>query len=333
VDEYGIQGTCTNLGVPAIAGDILVPCQVGKGVSAKEQKQFQSGVGKLLHLMRWSRPDILNAVRELSRFMKEAAPAHMKAMYRAMQYCVAMPEQGLELKPSRKWDGNRDFQFVISGASDANFATDPSTRKSVSGYAVFLEDAPVSMKSGQQRSVTLSVTEAELVAATQCAQDMLYVMHVIESMELKVKKPMILETDNKGVVDIANNWSVGGRCHHIDVRQYFLRELKESNKIRVIWKKGADMSSDMFTKNLPRPLFEKHLTKHCGEDVYMAKKQDKKEAKRGECQKEFLPPQEPDRRESPTGTGTMQDYKGCKPEPLGPRYGGKSSFSKTNGGN
>ena len=54
----------------------------------------------------------------------------------------------------------------------------------------------------------MSVTEAELFAAVQCVQDMLYVMRLLESMDLKVKKPMILHVDNKGAVDLANNWSV-----------------------------------------------------------------------------------------------------------------------------
>ena len=73
------------------------------------------------------------------------------------------------------------------------------------------------MKCGQQTSVTLSVTEAELVSATQCAQDMLFIMRVLESVGLKVQKPMILKVDNKGAVDLANNWSIGGRTQHIEV--------------------------------------------------------------------------------------------------------------------
>jgi hypothetical protein len=44
---------------------------------------------------------------------------------------------------------------------------------------------------------------------------MLYSMRIVESLGLKVKKPMILEIDNKGAVDIANNWSVGGRTRRI----------------------------------------------------------------------------------------------------------------------
>ena len=61
-----------------------------------------------------------------------------------------------------------------------------------------------------QQSVTLSVTEAELVAATSCAQEMLFIMRVLESIGLKVKKPMILENNNKGTKDLANNWSIRG---------------------------------------------------------------------------------------------------------------------------
>jgi hypothetical protein len=38
---------------------------------------------------------------------------------------------------------------------------------------------------------------------------MLYVWNVLESMGFKVKLPMTLEMDNKGAVDLANNWSIG----------------------------------------------------------------------------------------------------------------------------
>jgi hypothetical protein len=49
-----------------------------------------------------------------------------------------------------------------------------------------------------QKSVALSVCEAEQTAGVLCAQDMLYVRDIIELMGLKVKLPMIPEMDNKG---------------------------------------------------------------------------------------------------------------------------------------
>jgi hypothetical protein len=259
--------------IPAEGGQILMPCKEEDALDDKRQAIYRTGVGKLLHMMRWSRPETLNAVRELSKHMKMASEAHLKAMYRLMKYCVETPERGLFLRPTREWDGNPEFEFVILGRSDSNYATDTSNRRSTSGYSVFLEGSPISMKSIGQKSVTLSVTEAELSAGTSCAQDMLFAMRVIESLGLKVKKPMILEMDNKGAVDLSNNWSVGGRTRHVDVKQWFLRELKEQNTIFTEWRPGASMSSDLFTKNLERPLFERHTPVYCGEDEYLRESQ------------------------------------------------------------
>jgi hypothetical protein len=206
--------------------------------------------------------------------MKMASKAHMQALYRVLRYCVATPKRGLLLKPKGHWDGNPNYEWTIRGRSDATYASNLENRRSVTGYSVFFEEAPVALKSGGQTSVTLSSAESELASGTQCAQDMLYTMHIVESIGLKVKKPMILEMDNKGAVGICNNWSVGGRTRHVDVRQYFLRELKEEGIIVTKWLSGKDMSSDLFTKNLARPLFEKHTRVYVGEDEYMRKTRD-----------------------------------------------------------
>ena len=117
--------------------------------------------------------------------------------------------------------------------------------------------------------MALSVCEAELYAGISCAQDMLYVKHVIELMGLKVKLPMKLEMDNKGAVDLANNWSVGGRTHHIGTKIEFLRGYKENGVIEIVWMPGSDNEVDMFTKNLGGPLFHHILKVFVGEDKYM----------------------------------------------------------------
>ena len=61
----------------------------------------------------------------------------------------------------------------------------------------------------------------------------------MESMGLKVDTPMIPEMDNKGAVDLINSFSVGGRTRHIDVKQCFLRKLKESKQLIVKWIPGT----------------------------------------------------------------------------------------------
>ena len=55
------------------------------------------------------------------------------------------------------------------GLAYSDYAKCLSTRRSVSGYAAFLEGAAVSVKSSMQRIVALLVTADELMAGMQCA--------------------------------------------------------------------------------------------------------------------------------------------------------------------
>jgi len=267
-DEFEIPTNEKVPTTPAIPGEVLQKGEPANYLNEDDQKTYRSGVGKLLHMMKWTRPDILNAVRELSRFMSGATLAHLSAMKRAMRYCIGTPNRGLLLKPDKAWNGDPNFEFVVSGRSDSDYAKDPDRRRSVSGYSAFLCGAPVTMRCRMQGCVTLSVTEAEMVSATQCAQDMLFVMRVVESMGLKVVKPMILEVDNKGAIDLSHNWSVSGRSRHDSVRQSFLRELEEEQVLTLKWIPTDDNSADLFTKNLPGPAFAKHTAVYCGVDEY-----------------------------------------------------------------
>jgi hypothetical protein len=163
----------------------------------------------------------------------------------------------------------RSEELVIKGISDTTYASDYDTWRSVMGQTTFLNDAPVIMKLNMWHITDLSVTESELGGATETAQDMLFVMWILESMELKVKKPMILYIDNKGANDLANNWSAGGQTCHIEERQYFLHKLKEQGLIVCVWTAGDGMCRDLFTKNLPHQLYEKHASVFVGHNEYM----------------------------------------------------------------
>jgi hypothetical protein len=83
--------------------------------------------------------------------------------------------------------------------------------------------------------------------------------------------------NNKEVKEASNHWSGGGyqryqrvrgRLRHIEVRKFFLREryLKEHD---LKWISTDDNSSDLFTKNLHGPAFEKHAKALVGKDEYM----------------------------------------------------------------
>jgi hypothetical protein len=67
----------------------------------------------------------------------------------------------------------------------------------------------VNTKSRMQPTL-LSAMEAKLIAATECAQDLVFIKNVLESIGLKVQLPMNVHIDNSGCIDLICNWSAGG---------------------------------------------------------------------------------------------------------------------------
>ena len=49
---------------PAMPGDVLQKGEPSDYVKPEEQTKYCSGVGKLLYMMKWTHPKILNAVHE-----------------------------------------------------------------------------------------------------------------------------------------------------------------------------------------------------------------------------------------------------------------------------
>ena len=76
---------------PAIEGTELTP---------EEQAMYQSGLGKLIHLMTWTCPEISYAARELSKYLKKAKKSHVLAMYHLFHHVLATKERGLVLEPN-----------------------------------------------------------------------------------------------------------------------------------------------------------------------------------------------------------------------------------------
>jgi hypothetical protein len=106
---------------------------------------------------------------------------------------------------------------------------------------------------------------------------MMYQRNTLESIGLKVELPMFLEMDNKGAVDLVNNFSVGGRTKHVKVKRCFLQELKEAKVLVVKWIPGLENEADIFTKNLDGPLFKCYAELLLGEGAISGKGGDTKE--------------------------------------------------------
>ena len=223
-------------------------------IDPEQQKLYRSGIGMLLYLVKHSRPDISNATRELSKVGDGATMAHWKQLLRTIKYTIKTKNKALKLKP--KMQDNQTF--YIEGLSDSSFGEDRDTRMSVYGYVVYFCGAPIATKSKLGRSVTLSSTEAEHFALSEVVKEILFVKQLMDTIGIPIQLPIIVRVDNVGAMFLANNFSVGQRTKHIDIRTHFIREYIEDGIIKVIFIRTDDNVADIFTKNTTEELYDKH---------------------------------------------------------------------------
>ena len=118
---------------------------------------------------------------------------HNKVLCQRMKHVIHAKHRGLNLELTLLLN-DRHTKFGMKGRTDRNYATNPETRESVSGVEVTLNGDPVLTRSVGQKTVALSVTEAEIISMTQASQDILHVMRLLESMGSHVESPMNLES-------------------------------------------------------------------------------------------------------------------------------------------
>jgi hypothetical protein len=140
-------------------------------LSPKDQTKYRSGVGMLLYLVKHSRPDDSNAVRELTKVLDGSTNAHWKSLICTIKFVLDTKLYALRLSPFTKKYGS----LFLHGYSDSEFAGDRDTRKTVFGFFTFLCGAPISWKSKACLSVTLSSTEAEYYAGSETSKEMMFI--------------------------------------------------------------------------------------------------------------------------------------------------------------
>jgi hypothetical protein len=151
---------CQSYKTPGTPNQGIVPPEKGDPkISNEEQSTYRSVVGSLLHLVEQSRPDIANSVRELAKCRDGASHAAFKEMKRLLKFVIDTKSYGLKMHPFKD---RAKQKSVISAYSDSNCAGDKATRKSVSGYSVFLMEAVLLWKSKIQRPVALNLSRLVL---------------------------------------------------------------------------------------------------------------------------------------------------------------------------
>ena len=151
------------------------------------------------------------------------------------------------------------------GFVDADFASDAETRRSHTGYCLFLNGGPISWKSTRQQSVSLSTAEAEWYAASEAGKEIVYLRFILEDFGLKQRGPTKLYEDSRAVICMAENPVNRKASRHIDTRRYWIGEAVAAKVIKLLPCTTQRMVADALTKSLPAVTFHQHRYTMLGE--------------------------------------------------------------------
>ena len=215
------------------------------------EKPYKGLLGQALFIAITTRPDIATAVSACGKFAMNPGPKHWSALLQIASYLIATKDFVLTL-------GGHFNHVTISAFSDADWAGDLDNRRSRSGYLVCLNSSSVIWSSKLQASVALSSTEAEYIALSQAARDVIWTRNFIEELGFKQKNPTVIFEDNRSCVKIAESTKQLPGTKHIAIRHHFIRERISSHEIKLERKATIAMVADIFTKALVLHLFLAH---------------------------------------------------------------------------
>jgi len=88
------------------------------------------------------------------------------------------------------------YSLELLAYSDADHGSDPTDRKSVTGFCIFLSDSLIFWKSKKQSIVSQSSTEAEYRAMTSTTKEIVWLRWLLADMRVFFSHPTPMYCDN-----------------------------------------------------------------------------------------------------------------------------------------
>jgi len=151
--------------------------------------------------------------------------------------------------------GGSDISWMteLTFFCDADWASN-ADRKSMSGYVVLFAGGAVAWSAKKQSTIALSTAEAEYIAATHVAKQVLWHRTFCEELGFPQPTTSTIFCDNQAAIAIAHHPEFHACTKHIDIAFHFLRDLIESGTIDIIYVPSCENLADLFMKGLARPL-------------------------------------------------------------------------------
>lgn len=217
------------------------------GTPVPDPSYYRSLAGALQYLT-ITRPDISYAVQQACLFMHDPREHHLHLVKRILRYVRGTLDYGLRLFRSSSMD--------LVAYSDADWAGCPDTRKSTSGYCVFLGNNLVSWSSKRQATVSRSSAEAEYRGVANAVAESCWLRQLLLELHRPPRQATVVFCDNVSAMYIASNPVQHQRTKHVEIDLHFVRDKVSLGEVKVLHVPSSHQFADIFTKGLPTTLFQ-----------------------------------------------------------------------------
>jgi len=228
LSRFGMED-CNPTKVPMDPGTKLHEDKKGQRVDATKYRRIIGCLRYLIH----TRPNLAFSVGVASRYMEKPTVMHMQAVKKIIRYLKGSVDLGLVYTLG-------ECQEEIVDYFDSDMGADLGGRRSL-----------ITWCSQKQKTVALSLCEAEFMAATGAATQALWLRSLYS--ELTATKPLVvpLYVDNNSTIELMKHPMFHGRNKHIDIKYHFIRQCVERGQIAVRRIGTNEQKADVLTKALP----------------------------------------------------------------------------------
>ena len=144
--------------------------------------------------------------------MHDPREPHLLALKRILRYLQGTLDHGLYIRPSSV--------YRLVAYSDADWGGCPITRRSTSGFCVYLGDNLISWSSKRQHVVSRSSAEAEYRGVANVVAEASWLRNLLLELSCPLTRTTVVFCDNVSAMYLASNPVQHQRTKHVEIPKY-----------------------------------------------------------------------------------------------------------------